>query len=108
MNPDHKHMGLAAAVMSHEHKDPEMPKKMVHEMRIRKGKSGGHIIEHHHKMPMHHPMEEHTTSTKKQLADHVMQHMSEPDEAPEAGAGIPGTMPPSAGTQQMSQMVGGA
>ena len=96
-------MGLAEGVLSHDAPKQEMPKKMIHEMRIRKGKSGGHIITHVHKHPMH-PDEEHVTSTKADLMKHVMKHMAEPDE-PES-ADMAGMMPPSAGTQAMAGAVG--
>lgn len=58
------------------------PKKVLHEIRTRKAKSGGYIHEHHHTEPMHHKMEEHTTPDKDAMAAHMMEHMGS-DAAPE-------------------------
>ena len=111
MNPEHKMamkhaMSLAEGVMSHgDAPKAAMPKKVVHEMKIRRGKSGGHIITHVHKHPVH-PDEEHVTSTKEDLMKHVMEHMGKPEPDEPESAGMPGMMPPSAGTQQMADAVG--
>ena len=98
-------MGLAEGVLSHDAPKMQMPKKVIHEMKIRRGKSGGHIITHVHKHPMH-PDEEHVVANKADLLKHVADHMSEPEpEQPEA-SGMQGMMPPSGGTQQMASAVG--
>jgi hypothetical protein len=67
------------------------PKKEIHEIRTRKGKSGGYIHEHHHTHPSHHPMEEHTSANQDAMMSHMMDHMGEanPGEA-EADAGQSG------------------
>lgn len=75
-------MSLAATALSNEEDKPAEPKKQVKEMRIRKGASGGNIIEHHHMMPHLHPMEEHTAKDMAELHDHMDKHMmdhQEPD-----------------------------
>jgi hypothetical protein len=64
--------------------DKEKPKKEVKEVRVRKGKSGGHIMEHHHTRPEHHPVEEHVTSTNKDMMAHMMENMGQ--EEPESNA----------------------
>lgn len=53
----------------------EKPKKEIKEVRVRKGKSGGHVIEHHHTHPEHHPMEEHVTKGDDAMAAHMMANM---------------------------------
>lgn len=55
----------------------EKPKKVLKEVRTRKAKSGGYIHEHHHTEPMHHPMEEHTTSDMKGMLAHMKEHMND-------------------------------
>lgn len=79
-------LGLAAHAMSHvadEEKGGMPPKKEVKEMRIRKGASGGHIINHAH-THFSHPDEEHVTSTNKELMAHVMEHMANPEKEEES------------------------
>ncbi len=49
----------------------EKPKKEIKHIEVRKGKSGGHIITHHHTHPSHAP-EEHVTSTDDQMASHML------------------------------------
>jgi hypothetical protein len=61
------------------------PAKVVKEMRVRKGASGGHIIEKHHTAPEHHPMEEHATD-----GDNAMHQMMQAS----MGTGQPGSAPP--------------
>lgn len=91
-------------------KKERKPKKEIKEMRIRKGKSGGHIIEHHHTAPEHHPMEEHTSGNDDQLANHVLQNMGTPNpgeaEADAGQSGIPeGAAPaPQAGAAPAAMM----
>ncbi len=97
LTPEHKGhikaaLSMAEGALSHEKEaEPDMPKKEVSEMRIRKGASGGHIIKHVH-VHMHlHPDEEHVTHDTDGLVDHVMHHMTEPNEGEkEADAGDPG------------------
>jgi hypothetical protein len=72
---------LAGSVLAQQSPEPDMPKKEVREMRIRKGASGGHIINHSH-VSMIHPDEEHVTKTMKELHDHLDQHMDEENESP--------------------------
>jgi hypothetical protein len=63
------------------------PAKVVKEIRVRKGASGGHIIEKHHTAPEHHPMEEHATD-----GDNAMHQMMQES----MGTGQPGSAPPMA------------
>jgi hypothetical protein len=63
-----------------------MPAKSLKEMRIRKAKSGGHIIEHHFEHPEHHQMEEHTSGNAMDLAKHVVQHMGGDEEQAESAS----------------------
>ena len=73
-NMMHHAMSLASTALSHpdmEEKEPPMPKKSVKEIHIRKGKSGGFIMEHHHAAPAVHPMEEHTAPDMDALHDHM-------------------------------------
>lgn len=69
------------------------PHKEIKEIRIRKGKSGGHIIEHHHTHPEHHPVEEHVAPTMDALHDHMEDTMGAPNlgeaEADAGQSGIP-------------------
>lgn len=72
----------------------KVPAKEVHEIRTRKGKSGGYIHEHHHTSPEHHPMEEHTSPNQDAMVAHMMQNMGSPNpgeaEADAGQSGIPG------------------
>lgn len=88
------------AVSDHMGGHAEKPKKEIHEIRVRKGKSGGHIIEHHHTHPSHHPMEEHVTKNDDEMAEHMMQNAGTPNPGEAAAdAGTPdaagATAPPS-------------
>lgn len=72
-----------------EHADHK-PAKEISEVRVRKGKSGGHVIEHHHTHPEHHPMEEHVTKGDDEMAEHMLANMGTPNQGePEAEAGTP-------------------
>lgn len=69
-------------------KDAEAkPSKKVKEVRIRKGSEGGYIVENHHENPMEHPMTEHPYENQDAMLDHVMEHMGEPNDGEEEGAG---------------------
>lgn len=59
----------------------DKPKKVLHEVRTRKAKSGGWIHEHHHTESMHHPMEEHTSASKDDMLSHMASHMAPEPEA---------------------------
>jgi hypothetical protein len=78
------------------------PSKQVREIRIRKGASGGHVIEHHHSKPDVHPMEEHTTANDAALLNHIQQTMGNQDAQgaqpadPNAAAAAGGAADPSA------------
>lgn len=67
------------------------PKKEVHEIRTRKGKSGGFLHEHHHTDPAKHPMEEHVSPDQDAMVQHMMQNMGTPNpgEDPNAAAAPP-------------------
>ena len=69
------------------------PKKEIHEVRTRKGKSGGYIHEHHHTNPEHHPMEEHTSPNQDAMVAHMMANMGSPNpgeaDADAGQSGIP-------------------
>jgi hypothetical protein len=76
---DHMKSAMADSMGGAHHE--EKPKKEIKHIEVKKGKSGGHIITHHHTHPMH-EAESHVTGTDDQLADHVMEHMGTP--APES------------------------
>jgi hypothetical protein len=85
-------MRLVEAALAHqkeEAKEPaseekkETPAKELKELRIRKTANKGAIIEHHFTQPEFHQMQEHTVANKKQLAQHVMQHMDGVEEGGE-------------------------
>jgi hypothetical protein len=61
-------------------KGSEKPKKELKEVRVRKA-GKGHIYEHHHTHPEHHPMEEHITSGNDDMIAHMMSNMGNPEEA---------------------------
>jgi hypothetical protein len=71
----------------------EKPKKEIAHIKTSKAKSGGYVHEHHHTRPEHHPMETHVSSTQDAMADHMMQHMGEPNpgeaEADAGQSGVP-------------------
>ena len=75
-----KHLALASTALGGTDK-PEKPAKHIKEIRVRKGKNGGHIIEHHHTRPEHHPMEEHVAADTKTMLEHMSQHMGDADDA---------------------------
>lgn len=73
----------------------ETPKKEIKHVITRKSKNGGHIHEHHHTHPDHHPMEEHTTHGDDAMVEHLLQHMGTPNPGEaEAEAGQSGTPAP--------------
>lgn len=75
-NKMHESMAMVkGALGGHEAKSEPKSKKELKEIRVRKAKNHGHIIEHHHTNPVDHPMEEHTTNGDDELASHMMQHM---------------------------------
>lgn len=97
------------------------PAKVVHKVEIRKGTSGGHIIEHHHTHPDHHPMEEHTTANDAAMLSHLQNVMGNspasgadpnampPDPSAGAGAPSPGAAPaaaPAAGAPAAGPVAG--
>jgi len=55
----------------------EKPKKVVHEIRTRKAKTGGFIHEHHHTHPEHHKMEEHASPNMKSAMTHLNDYMGD-------------------------------
>ncbi len=61
--------------------------KKPHSMHIRRGKSGGFIVEHHH-MPdedgMTAPTEEHVVPDLQALQDHVAENMGDQGAAPQS------------------------
>jgi hypothetical protein len=76
-------MGLAASALSHdpaEEKEPELPKKEVREMHMRKGANGGFIVKHLHVHAHLHPEEEHVHSNMDGVHDHLEQHWGEPND----------------------------
>ena len=56
------------------------PKKEIKHLVHKRSKNGGHIIEHHHTAPEHHPMEEHTFDNHDDMLNHVMEHMTDKNE----------------------------
>lgn len=67
---------------------PKKAKKEIDHIKIRKMKTGGHIVEHHHTHPGDHPMEEHGAATMDKLHDHVEAAMGTPNEG-EDGSNSP-------------------
>lgn len=60
-------------------------KKVIDHIKIRKMKTGGHVVEHHHTHPGDHPMEEHGAATMDKLHDHIEAAMGTPNEGEDAG-----------------------
>jgi hypothetical protein len=78
----------------------EKPKKEIAHIKTSKAHSGGYVHEHHHTRPEHHPMETHVTADQDAMANHMMQHLGEPNPGEaDASAGAPPTAgaPPAAG-----------
>lgn len=67
-------------------------KKTLHEIRTRKGKSGGYIHEHHYKDPEQNPMEEHTSPDQASMLQHMADAMPQaaPSPDPTGATGAPG------------------
>lgn len=66
------------AMMAHEpDAEPPKPEKKLKEIRIRKSKNGGHIIEHHFTHPETHQMEEHISSNMGELHGHLDNALAE-------------------------------
>lgn len=83
-------------------KKSKAPKKEVHSITTRKGKSGGYIHTHHHTDSMH-PDEEHVSADQGAMLQHMAQNMggadpaaSAPDPAAAAGAAPAPAGPPAA------------
>lgn len=74
-------------------KTPRKPKKEIDHIKIRKAKSGGHIVEHHHTSPADHKMEEHVMPNMDALHAHMEDTMGTPNpgeaEADQGQSGIP-------------------
>ncbi len=78
--------------------EQEKAKKVIKEIRTRRGHKGGYIHEHHHTVPEQHPMEEHVSPDQDAMVSHMMEHMGQPNPGeaeadagqggmPDAGAG---------------------
>lgn len=87
-------------------KTAKKPKKVVHEVRTRKGKTGGFIHEHHHTSPEHHPMEEHVSPDQDAMAEHMMQTLGSPN--PGEGSAAPPSDDSSGGAPDPSAAAAGA
>jgi hypothetical protein len=86
MNSTHWAGDIKQELGGSEHK----PKKEISHIVTRKSANGGHIHEHHHTHPAHHPKEEHTTSGDDAMAEHMLQNMGTPNQGEaEADAGTP-------------------
>ena len=101
---EHDMYKLASSAMSG---GDEKPKKEIDHIRIRKDHTGhGHIIEHHHKSPEHHPKEEHVTKGTDDMINHVMENMTPQnpgeEEADAGQSGIPQNPTPGTGAAGMS------
>jgi len=55
----------------------EKPKKEIKHIEVKKGKSGGHIITHHHTHPSHEP-EAHVAKDDDSMAAHMLEHAGTP------------------------------
>jgi hypothetical protein len=84
----------------------QKPKKEIDHIKIRKAKSGGHIVTHKHTHPMH-PDEEHVVSNMEALHDHLEDHLGEPNdgeaEADMGQHGIPDAQAQPAGIPPVPQ-----
>jgi hypothetical protein len=81
---------LAGSVLAHQMPKPDVQKKDIKEMHMRKGASGGFIVKHVHVDPMH-PDEEHVHTSMDGVHGHLEDHWGEPNEGEkEADAGDPG------------------
>lgn len=98
-------MALAHTALSHEPDHDITPPKVVKDMKIRRSANGGHIVTHVH-THFEHPDEEHTTEGPDGLVNHVLHHMTDPDdEEMEADAGK-APIPESKGTAAAEEAVG--
>lgn len=74
-------------------KKEEKPEKKIHHIKTRKAAGKGYIHTHVHTRPDAHPDEEHISSDQDEMADHMIQHMGEPNpgeaEADAGQSGIP-------------------
>lgn len=59
------------------------PAKKIHHIRHRRTANGGHVFEHHHTHPEHHPTEEHSYDTTDGAVSHFIDHAT--DENPGEG-----------------------
>ena len=102
----HESMAVVKGALGGHEAKKEAPKskKEVKEVRIRKAKNHGHIIEHHHTNPVDHPMEEHTTGNDDELASHVLTHMGTPN----PGEGQDENAAPTMAAAQTAAPAGGA
>jgi len=82
----------------------DKPAKEISHIITRKGKKDGknvHVHTHVHTHPMHHPDETHVTSGNDAMADHMMEHMGEPNpgeaEADAGQSGVEGMGAPTQG-----------
>jgi hypothetical protein len=73
---------LAGAVLAQQSPEPDMPKKNIKEMHMRKGANGGFIVKHIHDHYMH-PDEEHVHTDMDGVHDHMEQHWGEPNDGEE-------------------------
>lgn len=78
------------------------PKKELDHMTLRKAKTGGHIIEHHHTEPGAHKMEEHLAPNMSALHDHIEKQYGSPNVGENDGNS------PASPQAAMSEAVGGA
>ena len=88
----------------------EKPKKEIHEIHIRKVKSGKgtHIVIHHHTNATEHPAESHIVDGDDELADHLMTHVGTPNPGEEDAEANPSPGPgPGPGPSPIMQPQGG-
>jgi hypothetical protein len=85
----------------------EKPKKEIKHIEVKKGKSGGHIITHHHTHPSHAP-EEHATGSDDQMMDHMTEHMTTPGPSEQAADAGQTGMPAAAGAPAAAAPAGAA
>lgn len=57
----------------------DKPKKEIDHIKVRKAANGGHIMEHHHTHPEHHPVEHHTTKGDDAMVQHMLANAGTPN-----------------------------
>lgn len=73
------------------------PKKEIHSITTRKGKSGGYIHTHHHTAPEMHPDEEHVSPDQSAMLQHMAANLGDGSGGADPAASAPSPAAASAG-----------